>query len=258
MMKQRSIKRLAIATIIVSLSACTIMPSESRYDIAQDHAPERLPTNDEISDLTPEYLPPSRWANSDYEVRGKRYQILKNANGYKAKGIASWYGKKFHGHDTSNGEIFNMYGLSAAHKTLPIPSFVRVTNLENNLSTVVRVNDRGPFHPDRIIDLSYGAAYKLGVLKHGTAKVAIEVITPSKPTSFEQAPCFIQLAATSNKQRALEILAAESKKYNVQYHVESVGKINRLLLGPISNLTRCELVLKKVQFNFPKAFIKMS
>ncbi len=257
-MMKLSISRVAIATIILSLSACTIMPSESRYDIAQDHAPERLPTSDEISDLTPEYLPPSRWANRDYEMRGKHYQVLKDASGYKAQGLASWYGKKFHGHDTSNGEIFNMYGLSAAHKTLPIPSFVRVTNLENNLSTIVRVNDRGPFHPDRIIDLSYGAAYKLGVLKHGTAKVAIEVIAPTKPTSFKQTPCFIQLAATSNKQRALEILASESKKYNVKYRVESVGKINRLLLGPISNLTRCELVLKKVQFNFPKAFIKMS
>ncbi len=257
MMKQLTIKKITIATVIFSLGACTLMPSESRYDIAQDHAPDRLPTSDEITDLTPEYLPPSRWANSDYTVRGKHYQVLKNATGYRAQGIASWYGKKFHGHDTSNGEVFNMYGLSAAHKTLPIPSFVKVTNLENNLSTVVRVNDRGPFHPDRIIDLSYGAAYKLGVLKHGTAKVSVEIVTPPKPISFEQAPCFIQLAANSNKQRANEILVNESQKYNLEYRLESVGKINRLLLGPIANLTRCELVLKKVQFNFPKAFIKM-
>ncbi|MGB1297562.1 MAG: septal ring lytic transglycosylase RlpA family protein [Psychrobium sp.] len=252
-----SIKRLIIGATILSLGACTLMPSQSRYDIEQDHAPSRLPTDEEIADIEPQYLPPSRWANNDYQVRGQHYQVLKDAAGYKAQGIASWYGQKFHGHDTSNGEVFNMYGLSAAHKTLPIPSFVKVTNLENNRSTIVRVNDRGPFHPDRIIDLSYGAAYKLGVLKHGTARVAIEVVSPKKPQQFRYPECFIQLAANSDKQRATEILSAESKTHRVPYTIESVGKINRLLLGPIVNLTHCESVLKKVQNNFPKAFIKM-
>ncbi|HAH03554.1 MAG TPA: septal ring lytic transglycosylase RlpA, partial [Vibrio sp.] len=96
---------------------------------------------------------------------------------FTEKGKASWYGKKFHGHLTSNGEIYDMYSMSAAHKTLPIPSYVKVTNTDNNKTTIVRINDRGPFHEGRIIDLSYAAAYKLDVLRTGTANVEIEVIT---------------------------------------------------------------------------------
>ena len=99
-------------------------------------------------------------------------------DGYNERGIASWYGEKFHGHKTSNGEVFDMYKVSAAHKSLPIPSFLRVTNLDNNRSLVVRVNDRGPFHGDRVVDLSYAAALKLGYADRGTARVQLEAIIP--------------------------------------------------------------------------------
>lgn len=256
-MMQTLRQRLLITAMLLSLVACTTVPSPSRYDIKHDSAPAREPTAQEIADITPEYIPPSRWANKNYKVRGKFYQVMSDASGYQAKGIASWYGQKFHGHDTSNGEVFNMYGLSAAHKTLPIPSFVRVTNLENNRSTIVRVNDRGPFHPNRLIDLSYGAAYKLGILKHGTAQVHIEIVTPQKQQALIQQKCIVQLAAISDINKAKTILDKQSSFYAVPYIIETQGKINRMQLGPLTELTQCESLLKKVKFNYPKAFIKM-
>ena len=115
---------------------------------------------------------------SPYTVLGKTYHVMPTEDGYNERGIASWYGEKFHGHKTSNGEVFDMYKVSAAHKSLPIPSFLRVTNLDNNRSLVVRVNDRGPFHGDRIVDLSYAAALKLGYADRGTARVQLEAIIP--------------------------------------------------------------------------------
>ncbi|HBQ01515.1 MAG TPA: septal ring lytic transglycosylase RlpA, partial [Gammaproteobacteria bacterium] len=116
---------------------------------------------------------------SPYTVLGKTYTVLPTERGYSERGVASWYGEKFHGHKTSNGEVFDMYMASAAHKSLPIPSFLRVTNLDNNRSLIVRVNDRGPFHGDRIVDLSYAAAMKLGYAERGTARVHLESIVVS-------------------------------------------------------------------------------
>lgn len=113
---------------------------------------------------------------SPYTVNGRSYRVMATEEGFQQTGLASWYGEKFHGHLTSNGEIFDMYQVSAAHTGLPIPSFARVTNLENQRSIIVRVNDRGPFHNDRIIDLSYAAAYQLGFANQGTALVHVESI----------------------------------------------------------------------------------
>ncbi len=233
------------------------MSPTSRYDITQDHAPQRLPTAQEIKNIVPIYLEPSPWANKDYQVNGSSYHVLTDVTEYKSTGIASWYGQKFHGHKTSNGEIFDMYQLSAAHKTLPIPSFAKVTNLENNKSTIVRVNDRGPFHPDRIIDLSYGAAYKLGVLKHGTANVSIEMISLKRPANFAKDICKIQLAATSNLTAARTKTKHQATEINVPFVIETNKEIHRMLLGPFSSFTQCEQVIKKVTFNYPKAFIKL-
>lgn len=233
------------------------MPPASRYDIAQDHAPQRLPTANEIKDIKPIYLEPSPWANKNYQVNGINYQVLNNITKYKDTGIASWYGQKFHGHKTSNGEVFNMYQLSAAHKTLPIPSFIKVTNLENNKSTIVRVNDRGPFHSDRILDLSYGAAYKLGVLKHGTANVSIEMINIQRPHNFSKNICKVQLAASSNLVAAAAQTKHQAYEINVPFIIETNKQIHRMLLGPFSSFIQCEQVIKKVSFNYPKAFIKL-
>ena len=114
---------------------------------------------------------------SSYTVWGKQYSVMDSNEGYVARGTASWYGEKFHGHKTSNGETFDMYQMSAAHKSLRIPGYARVTNLDNGRTVVVRVNDRGPFHGDRLIDLSYAAAKKLGYQSRGTARVEVASIT---------------------------------------------------------------------------------
>lgn len=132
----------------------------------------------ELSDAVPVYQAPVRAGNkSPYTVWSKQYSVLASNDGYVTRGTASWYGEKFHGHKTSNGETFNMYQMTAAHKSLRIPSYAKVTNLSNGRSVIVRVNDRGPFHGDRLIDLSYAAAKKLGYQPHGTAKVEVAAIT---------------------------------------------------------------------------------
>ena len=174
---QRAIPGLVVA---FTLAACSSSPSSnsgSRYSITQDRAPSRPVSIGSIPEVIPEPVTRTMAGNrSPYTVLGKAYTILPTAEGYRETGIASWYGEKFHGHKTSNGEVFDMYLASAAHKSLPIPSFLRVTNLDNNRSLVVRVNDRGPFHGDRIIDLSYAAALKLGYADRGTARVQLEAI----------------------------------------------------------------------------------
>jgi len=121
-----------------------------------------------------------RYKNSVYSVNGKTYYPLDKAKGYREVGLASWYGTQFHSKPTSNGEIYDLYGMTAAHKTLPLPSYVRVTNLANGKSVILRVNDRGPFHKDRIIDLSYAAALKLGYAESGVARVQVEAIDPKE------------------------------------------------------------------------------
>lgn len=136
----------------------------------------------QIPDAVPQAEPLSRGGNSrQYEVLGQTYRVLDKADGFRERGHASWYGKKFHGRKTANGEIYDMFKMTAAHKRLPLPSYVRVTNVSNGKSIVVRVNDRGPFHKGRIIDLSYAAAAKLGMLQHGAAMVEIETLQPGRP-----------------------------------------------------------------------------
>ena len=168
--------RLALVAGALLLASCTA-PPESRYGQAQDTAPLRAIGPQDVVDAQPRPDPILAAGNkSPYKVNGVSYRVMTDYSGYREQGIASWYGAKFDGHETSNGEIFDVYQASAAHKTLPIPSYARVTNLENGRSVVVRVNDRGPFHPDRLIDLSYAAAVKLGFMGQGTAPVEVAVI----------------------------------------------------------------------------------
>ena len=138
----------------------------------------------QVPDAVPRDEPRSRYGNpASYVVLGKRYHTLGDNRGFVERGIASWYGRKFHGRKTSNGETYDMYAMSAAHKSLPIPTYVEVTNLENGRRVVVRVNDRGPFHENRIIDLSYAAASRIGMLGKGTALVEIRAIDPRAPAT---------------------------------------------------------------------------
>ena len=163
---------LICVTLIVG---CESTPS-GRYAQKHDSAPRHIAKEPETLDAVPKYEAYRMFNSRPYKVLGKHYTPMTSGKGYEQTGYASWYGQKFHGHLTSNGETYNMFAMSAAHKTLPLPSYVRVTNLENNKQAIVRVNDRGPFHDNRIIDLSYAAAVKLGYHSKGTTKVKLEVI----------------------------------------------------------------------------------
>ncbi len=148
----------------------------NRYTVKQDHAPLK-PINVSFKEPVPTSEPLSRYGNpTEYHVDGHKYEVMKSSSGYKTRGVASWYGSKFHKQRTSSGEPYDMYVMTAAHKTLPLPTYIRVRNLDNGKTAVVKVNDRGPFHADRIIDLSYAAALKLGVFPKGTAHVEIETL----------------------------------------------------------------------------------
>ncbi|MWJ28361.1 septal ring lytic transglycosylase RlpA family protein [Halomonas sp. ZH2S] len=155
--------------------------STERYAMSGDAYPMAPPDVSQVPNAEPRIEAPSRAGNrSSYEVWGKTYQVLPDARDYQRRGTASWYGEKFHGYATSNGEIYDMYKMSAAHRSLPLPTFARVTSLDNGRSVIVRVNDRGPFHSDREIDLSYAAAARLGFLDAGTGAVEVETIDPER------------------------------------------------------------------------------
>jgi rare lipoprotein A len=131
--------------------------------------------------LSPVYEAPSFAGNKSYQIDGKYYPIWKDIKEYTAEGLASWYGPGFHGRKTANGEVYDQYAISAAHKSLPLPCYIHVTNLENGRTLVVRVNDRGPFVDDRLLDLSYGAAARLGIVEHGVVRIKIDLINAGSP-----------------------------------------------------------------------------
>ena len=245
--------------VLMILAGCS--SSGDRYDIKDDVAPNAPISVEHIEDAHPQYEPYSRGGNKDYTLRGQKYQIVKNTDGFKEQGQASWYGKKFHGHLTSNGEIYDMYSMSAAHKTLPIPSYVKVTNLDNNKTAIVRVNDRGPFHAGRIIDLSYAAAYKLDVIKTGTANVAIEVIKVDKPLTNvvkKSDPRYIiQVASSQNEERVRTLSQNLGQSLSVQSFIDSDNGSHRAVLGPFTDYTLTQETLERVKsLGYETAFIK--
>ncbi|MCE3025421.1 septal ring lytic transglycosylase RlpA family protein [Salinicola sp. DM10] len=164
------------------LSGCAGGPGGSgggRYAASQDGYPDAPRDVSRVPDAVPKVEPRSRSGNRPtYRVWGKTYHVLSDPSGYVAEGRASFYGTKFQGYDTASGEPYDMYKMSAAHRSLPLPTYARVTNLDNGRQVIVRINDRGPFHDDRLIDLSYAAAARLDILGHGTGRVRVEAIDP--------------------------------------------------------------------------------
>jgi rare lipoprotein A len=170
-------KRLS-AALAIALAACSSAPKKGGYykdDGPGVHPPSNLAS---IPDARPRAEPLHRFANRPYEVFGKKYVPLASAQPFHQRGLASWYGKRFHGQKTASGETYDMYAMSAAHPILPIPSYARITSLRSGRQVVVRINDRGPFHSSRVIDLSYAAAHRLGLLGTGSGEVEIEAIVP--------------------------------------------------------------------------------
>ena len=254
-------KMLSIVGLAVLINGCSSQEQKGRYDIDSDIAPDTPISVEHLEDAHPQYEPYSLGGNTDYTLRGEDYKIVKKTEGFTEKGKASWYGKKFHGHLTSNGEIYDMYSMSAAHKTLPIPSYVKVTNTDNNKTTIVRINDRGPFHEGRIIDLSYAAAYKLDVLRTGTANVEIEVITVAMPTDANKKaalPQFIIQVATSPHEDRTEKLAKDlGEKLAVATFLQPNDDNYRLMLGPFHDYALTQEKLEQVKLmGYPSAYIK--
>ena len=161
--------------VFVALGGCSSTRPGGYYKDDGPH--ERPPANlEQVADAMPRSEPLHKFANRPYEALGKRYVPMTSVQPFRQSGLASWYGKRYHGQKTSSGETYDMYAMTAAHPTLPIPSYVRVTNVANRKSVVVRINDRGPFKSERVIDLSYVAAYKLGFIQSGQARVEVEAI----------------------------------------------------------------------------------
>jgi rare lipoprotein A len=169
-------------SLAIAVAGCSSTGGRKKGGYYKDDGPDANPPAnlDQVPDAVPRIEPYASGANRPYVVFGQRYVPDTSGQPYKKRGIASWYGKKFHGNSTSIGESYDMYAMTAAHTTLPLPSYARVTSLVNGKTVVVRVNDRGPFHSDRIMDLSYAAAYKLGIVGPGSGQVIVEAIPPDE------------------------------------------------------------------------------
>ncbi|MFC3120659.1 septal ring lytic transglycosylase RlpA family protein [Agaribacter flavus] len=287
---------IVVSLLSVILSACSLSPkpNDSRYSQLQDSAPSFKYGAIDAQEPTPEFVKYNVWTSRPYEINGKFYTPMQTGKGFEESGYASWYGQKFHGHKTANGEIFDMFALTAAHKTLPLPSFVRVTHQETNQSIVVRVNDRGPFHDRRIIDLSYAAAKKLGFRDKGVAPVKIEVIhvdangivstgkaignpvhasneaiakttsrpSPIKPVSADSptdkplaSGTFVQVLAMSDGKKAKDLARGIGDLLQKPTHTPKTGDLYKLRIGPLENEQSAKKVIQDLKnIGFDKAF----
>jgi rare lipoprotein A len=236
----------ALLLTVFALSACTFGVPISDRGKTQ-------------ASTTPKTSKSKRGNPSSYIVFGKRYHVLDSADGFVQRGIASWYGTKFHGRSTSSGEIYNMHAMTAAHKTLPIPVYVEVKNLDNGRSMVVRVNDRGPFVTGRIIDLSYAAAKKLGVDGPGTANVEIRTVGsgPAKPKSvvrtiFERdIPLFVQMGSFSSHDNATNLVQnlvdANESSAKITSLQTTNGTFYRVRVGPLFDVDEANAIVRRLK-----------
>ena len=233
----------ALALSAALLSACNSAPPRQPVD------PGQLP------DAVPRAEPRSTRGNPPfYEVFGERYAVLPTAEGYVERGVASWYGPDFHGGTTSMGERYDMYGMSAAHKTLPLPAYVRVTNLQNGRSVVVRVNDRGPFKKNRIIDLSYAAATRLDMVRDGTALVEVVAVGPASApvaAAATQRGLFAQAGAFSEEANARRLadrlVASGIEGVSVQPGDSGGRRLYRVRVGPLASVAAYDSVVERMR-----------
>ena len=240
---------LGATALCVLLAACSTLTRRAPAERAPLPAPVPPPPAgvESIPDAVPRAEPRSAHGNPPfYDVLGRRYFVLGAADGYLERGVASWYGPTFHGGNTSSGEPYDMYGMSAAHKTLPLPTYARVTNLRNGRNIVVRINDRGPFVANRLIDLSYTAAAKLDMIREGTTLVEVRTLTPGVPdelTRSAQSPppsLYVQAGAYAdahNAQHQLERLhAAGLASAFIVSPLEGKSRLYRVRLGPVGSV----------------------
>ncbi len=252
----------------------TSLPQSKRYRDDQDGEPKESSVDiSKLVEPVPKVEPKSRYGNkSPYSVLGKTYRVMPDSHEYLERGVASWYGNKFHGYMTSSLEPYDMYQFSAAHKTLPLPSYVRVTNLANGKSVVVRVNDRGPFHDNRLIDLSYAAAVRIGVWPKGTGLVEVRVLvgdraepTPPSAVSANDIPTriFVQLGAFSDRDNAQLLLgrierAGLGRAGIVTTRIDE-REIHRVRLGPLRSVAEADALVSRIEklgFGAPRVAVE--
>ena len=242
------------APLALLLGSCSSTTSK----VTVDHAPAKPRDISGITDAVPRPEPYSRYGNPEsYVVFGKRYYTRKDSKDYREQGIASWYGSKFHGRRTSSGEVYDIYKMTAAHKSLPLPTYARVTNLRNGRSIIVKINDRGPFHNNRIIDLSYVAAAKLGILENGTGLVEVEAIDTSaplpartqvagKPPASEDAVMYLQVGAFSQRDNAdrlrSRLQTANVGTIQVVEGNSDSGTLYRVRVGPLASVNEADRI----------------
>lgn len=250
-------KRLAIVALLLLVGACstppTSQPSGKGGYYLDDGPGESVPPDlASIPDAAPRAEPLSRFANRPYEALGNRYVPLTAVQPFHERGLASWYGKRYHGKKTTSGETYDMYAMTAAHPTLPIPSYARVTSVANGRSVVVRINDRGPFLRGRVIDLSYAAANRLGIIANGSGEVEVDAIVPGQatepkraeldsvapstpvavPTPAPQPKIFLQVGAFASRDNAEGLRARLVSSVEEPGEVLLLGNLWRLQLGP--------------------------
>lgn len=248
-----------VVLLLLGIAACSTTPK--KHDAAK-RSPAELA---KIPDAVPKIEPRSKLGNMrTYEVFGKRYYVMDSEDGFEQKGIASWYGPQFHGKKTSSGEVYDMYAMTAAHKTLPLPSYLEVKNLENGRNIIVRVNDRGPFHGNRIVDLSYTAAIKLNMIAKGTALVQIRAINPRthrgagapagtrSRTPKQSAPLdfYIQVGVFSdfnNAERLQNKLRALKTPIKLEATMLDSGIGFRVKIGPLNNIEVADEIVSRLE-----------
>ena len=231
-------------------------PNKGAYYLDDGPPPNPPPNLDSVT-IVPQYEPPLARANKPYTVFGYTYLPMQSYQPYQAQGQATWYGHRYHGHKTATGEIYDMYALSAAHTTLPLPSYAKVTNLDNGRTVIVRVNDRGPFKDGRLIDLSYTAAYQLRLLERGSALVSVEAIDTQEQTNTTaqttRGNYYLQLGAFQDKSNAenlkQRVLVIEK---NAQLSIISNDndKLYRLRLGAYTNKLIAETKASELRAKF--------
>lgn len=246
-------------TAAKSAATASVQPPFKGGGYYKDDGPGLNPPDDldAIPDAIPQNEPLHAFANNPYKVLGKSYKPMTSSLGYKQDGLASWYGRRFHGKPTSSGEPYDMYAMTAAHPTLPIPSYARVTNSQTGKSVVVRINDRGPFHGNRLIDLSYTAAHKLGVLK-GVTPVTVEAVFPESEEASQlvQSDPEVQSGPGDVAQTAagpMQVVAVETSPSSPLETANS-GVAYYLQLGAFSSQERANAILERATVRLSRSF----